>query len=137
MTFVFLHGPQQSGSSATRGHQRGAGKLKAILFTVILAVCAYAAFKIVPAYVDNYQLKDKMQEIARFAVVNRDTEEQVRDKVFKVTDDLNIPVKREEIKVVVLQKGVTISVNYTVPVDLMFYQTELHFTTMSQNSALF
>jgi hypothetical protein len=134
---VFLHGTQRPGSSASRRYERGEGKFKAILFTVILAMCAYTAYKIVPAYVANYQLKDRMREIALFGVVNRETEEQVRDKVFKVTDDLDIPVKREEIKVVALQKGVTISVNYTVPVDLMFYQTELHFATTSENAALF
>jgi hypothetical protein len=46
---------------------------KAILFTVIFLMAIYTTFKIVPAYVSEYQLHDKMQEVARFAVVNRYT----------------------------------------------------------------
>ncbi|GAC1623676.1 MAG: hypothetical protein NVS9B13_17610 [Candidatus Acidiferrum sp.] len=134
---MFLFGSKQPGSSACRRSERGEGKIKAILVTVIIATGVFAGFRIVPAYVNDYQLKDKMQEIARFSVVNRETEEQIRDKVFKVVDDLDLPVKREEIKVIALQKRVTIGVNYTVPIDLKFYQTEIHFTDSAENSALY
>ncbi len=89
-----------------------------------------------PAYVAEYQLTDKMQEQARFAVVNRYTEEQVRDIIYKVVKDLEIPVKREDIKVVTNNDVVKISVDYTVPVDLLVYQLNLHFTPSSENKAL-
>ena len=39
-----------------------------------------------------------MQEQARFAVVNRYNEDQIRDNIFKMVQDLEIPVKREQIK---------------------------------------
>jgi hypothetical protein len=117
--------------------ERGEGTFKAILFTVVLVIAAYAAFKTVPAYVDNYQLKDKMQEIARYAVVNRESEEQIRDQVAKQLDDLRIPVKPDQIKIVALQKRVTINVDYAIPIDLAVYQTELHFSDNADNSSLF
>src|ERR1700730_17654104 len=79
--------------------ERGSGKIKAILVTAILAFAVYAAVKIVPPYAAEYQLADKIQEQARFAVVNRYTEEQIRDNVFKVVQDLGIPAKREDIKI--------------------------------------
>ena len=44
-----------------------------------------------------------MQEMARFGIVNRYSDEQIRDNVFKVVQDLDIPVKREDIKVSVTQ----------------------------------
>jgi predicted AlkP superfamily phosphohydrolase/phosphomutase len=94
------------------------------------------AYKILPAYVAEYQLADKMQEQARFSVVNRYSEEQVRDNIFKVVKDLEIPVKREEIKVVSNQDVVKISMDYTVPVDLLVYQLNLHFTPSSENKSL-
>ena len=78
-----------------RAGEHGAGKIKAIIVTAILAFAVYAAIKIVPPYAAEYQLADKMQEQARFAVVNRYTEEQIRDNVFKVVQDLEIPAKRE------------------------------------------
>lgn len=124
-------------ATARHGFERGEGKLKTVIVVTVLALAIYAAFKIVPAYVNDYQLSDKMQEQARFAVVNRYTEEQIRDNVFKVVQDLEIPAKREDIKIVATNAVVKISLDYTVPVDLMMYHMDLHFNPSSENKALF
>jgi hypothetical protein len=116
--------------------ERGAGTIKAILWTVLLIYGAFVAYKILPAYVAEYQLQDKMQEQAKFAVVNRYPEEQIRDSIFKVVKDLDIPVKREEIKITATQDVVRIACDYTVPVDLLVYQMNLHFTPSSENKNL-
>src|ERR1700736_6239720 len=120
-----------------RLHQRGEGKIKAIIVTAIIAFAVYAAVKIVPPYAAEYQLADKMQEQARFAVVNRYTDEQIRDNVYKVVRDLEIPVKREIIKVEASREIVKISMDYTVPIDLLSYRLDLHFTPSSENRALY
>jgi cell division protein FtsL len=112
--------------------QRGAGKLKAIIYTAILVAGVFVAFKIVPLYVANYQLKDKMAEQARFAVVNRYSDEQIRDVIFKTVQDLDIPAKREDIKVEHTNHGLRISLNYTTPVDFMVYQTDWNFAPASE-----
>ncbi len=122
--------------SAARFGERGAGKLKAILYTVILVLLIYSAFKIIPVYVQDYQLSDKMQETARFAVVNRYNEEQIRDTIFKEIQSLEIPAKREDIKVSSSQSVVKISVDYTVPVDLFFYHMDIHFTPSGENKSI-
>lgn len=116
--------------------QQGAGTIKAILWTVLLIYGAFVAYKILPAYVAEYQLQDKMQEQAKFAVVNRYPEEQIRDSIFKVIKDLEIPVKREDIKITATQDVVRIAVDYSVPVDLLVYQMNLHFTPSSENKNL-
>jgi hypothetical protein len=116
--------------------ERGAGTIKAILWTVLLIYGAFVAYKILPAYVAEYQLQDKMQEQAKFAVVNRYPEEQIRDSIFKVVKDLDIPVKREEIKITATQEVVRIACDYTIPVDLLVYQMNLHFTPSSENKNL-
>lgn len=110
--------------------------MKAIVWTIVLVYGAYAAYKIIPAYVAEYQLADKMQEQARFAVVNRYTEEQVRDNIWKVAQDLEIPVKREQIKISDTSSLVRISMEYTVPVDLLVYHVDLHFTPSSENKSI-
>ncbi len=112
--------------------ERGGGRIKAIVYTLFLIVGVYVAFKVVPVYVAEYQLKDKMNEQARFAVVNRYSEDQIRDVLFKVVQDLDIPAKREDIKVITTGKGLTISLSYTVPVDLLFYKTEINFSPSSE-----
>ena len=116
--------------------EHGGGTIKAILWTAALIYGAFVAYKIIPAYVAEYQLADKMQEQARFAVVNHYTDDQIRDTIYKVVQDLEIPVKREDIKVVSSQSVVKISLDYTVPVDLLVYHLDLHFTPSSENRAL-
>jgi hypothetical protein len=129
---------KQSRSPLAQGHsQSGEGKLKAVIYTAIFVLLIYAAVKLVPPYISDYQLSDKMQEQARYAVVNRYSEEQIRDNIFKIVQDLEIPAKREDIKVAASNAVVKISLNYTVPVDLLFYHKDLTFSPSSENKALF
>ena len=120
-----------SWSPANRA-QRGEGRLKAIVYTMILVAAVYAGFKLVPPYVAEYQLKDKMSEQARFAVVNHYTEEKVRDIIYQTIQDLDIPAKRDDIKLSNTHAGMAISVSYTVPVDFLVYKTDLNFTPSSE-----
>ena len=122
--------------SKTCREQRGAGKLKAIVWTALLVFLAYAAFKIMPIYIAEYQLADKIQEEARFAIVNHYSEEQIRDAVYKAVQELDIPVARDQIKVLSSPQLVQISLDYTVPVDLIVYRVDLHFTPSGQNRSL-
>ena len=139
MEKIFVHfdgTPERISVTRRRASERGAGKLKSVIFAVVLLLAVYVAFKLVPPYVSEYQLQDKMQELARFGIVNRYSEEQVRENVFKTVQDLDLPVKREDIKVTVTQATCRISLDYTVPVDLLFYSTELHFSPSSENKSL-
>jgi hypothetical protein len=135
--FVGISEPHRPSSrNANRRSQCGEGKLKAIVFTLIIILGIYVAYKLVPPYVNEYQLQDKMEELARFGIVNRYSDEQVRENVYKEVQDLNLPIKREDIKVTVTQATCRISVDYTVPVDMFFYSTELHFSPSSENKSL-
>ena len=116
--------------------QRGEGKLKAVIITVILAVAILAAWKMVPPYAAQYQLNDKITEIARFAVINHDSEDKIKDAVFKTMQDLEIPATREAIKVTSSPAKVTILVDYTIPVDILFYHIDLHFTPSTEGKSL-
>jgi hypothetical protein len=118
-------------------HQRGEGKVKTILFLLFFASMIFIGFRTVPAYVAEYQLADKMQESARFAVVTRQNEDQIRESIYKVVQDLEIPAKKEDIKITSTNSLVTIAIDYNVPVDLLFYQTEMHFSPSSANKSLF
>ena len=85
---------------------------------------------------NDYQLADKMQEQSRYAMVNHFTEEQIRDNIFKVVQDLDIPAKREDIKIVANGSVVRISLDYTIPVDVLVYHTDLHFSPNSETKSL-
>lgn len=117
--------------------ERGEGRLKGILIVVIIVLAIYTAWKIVPPYVNDYQLADKMQEQSRYAMVNHYTVEQIRDNIYKVMVDLDIPAKKEDIKIVADSNVVKVSLDYTVPVDVLVYHTDLHFTPNSETKSLF
>ena len=119
-----------------RRFELGEGRLKGILIVVVIVLAIYTAWKMVPPYVNDYQLADKMQEQSRYAMVNHYTEEQIRDNLYKVMVDLDIPAKREDIKIVANGNVVKISLDYTVPVDVLVYHTDLHFTPNSETKSL-
>jgi hypothetical protein len=116
-----------------RKSEHGEGKFKAILVTAILIFLLYAAVKMVPPYVAEYQLADKMQETARYASVTRSSPDQIKDTVFREMKDLDIPATREELVVTAEGGRVSISLDYKVPIDLIVYKFDLHFTPSSAN----
>jgi uncharacterized protein YpmS len=113
--------------------ERGEGKFKAILVTVILVFFVYVAVKVVPPYISEYQLSDKIQETARFASVTRSNEEKIRETIFREIQDLDIPATKEDVKVSAVNGKVSITVDYTVPIDLTVYKFDLHFTPSGSN----
>ncbi len=117
---------------STQRLQRGEGRLKGLLYLAFLIIAVFVAIKVIPAYVADYQLKDKMSEQAKFAIVNRYTEDQIKDNIFRTIQDLDIPAKREDIKVTNTNHGLAIGVQYTVPVDFVVYKTDLNFDTSSE-----
>ena len=121
----------------SRNRERGGSKLKAILWLLVFVAGALTAFKVVPVYIDNYSLQDKMLTEARFATVNHPTEDRIRDDIFKEIQELEIPAHREDIKVEASSRGVKISVDYTVNVDLKVYQLKLHFSPAVDNRSLY
>ena len=125
-----------SGFRTGRRSERGEGKLKAIIVTAIFLLCVIAGVKVIPPYVAEYQLNDKIQEIARFGIVEHSTEDQIKDKVMKTIEDLEIPATKDNVKVTAGTQRVSISVDYTVPVDIFFYHVDLHFTPSSENKSL-
>lgn len=116
--------------------ERGEGRAKAIMGTLLLAMFVYTCFKVAPAYMNDYQLKDKMEQEARFAVVNRKSEEDLREIIFREIQELNIPAKKEDIKIDLGGRGVKISLDYVVPLDLIFYHGEMHFSPSSESKPL-
>ena len=119
-----------------RERERGAGRLKAIIWLLIFLALVYLGIKIVPAYFNNYQLEDTIRVEARFATVQRKAEEDIRNDIYRKIQDLDIPARREDIRVQSTDRGVRISVDYTVEVDLLGYKLRLQFNPSADNRAL-
>ena len=95
-----------------------------------------AAVKIVPPYFANFQLQDSIQTEARFALVNHKGEDEVRDDVWRKIQELGIAARKDEVKVSVVGPSVTISVDYSVPIDLKAFQFSLQFHPHADNHTI-
>jgi cell division protein FtsL len=119
-----------------RSRERGSGNLKAIIWTVILVAFIYGAVMVLPVLISEYEFQDSLQEIARFASVNRKTAEQVRQSVMEEAQKEDLPVQAENIKVDGYSGNVHINVDYSVTVDLKVYQWTFNFHPAANNAAL-
>ncbi|PYV14720.1 MAG: hypothetical protein DMG21_17285 [Acidobacteria bacterium] len=110
----------------------GRGRLKALFALALLAGTIYLGFKVIPIYVNNYDLTQHIQDVAVNATVHRSSVENITKDVVSYASDLGLPVTAENVKV---RTGsiVTIDVDYLVPIDLKFYTLMLHFTPSAEN----
>ena len=119
------------------GRERERGiSFKSVLALFVVVSIIYLGYKIVPAFVNNYQFQDTVDTEAKFALVNRRGEEDVRDSVFKKARELDLPIKREQIKVTVDMHGVKININYVVPIELPGYTWNLAFAASADSRYL-
>jgi hypothetical protein len=131
----FLAGPGGSAPRKRNG-ESGAGKAKAIIWTMILAAFIYAAAMMLPVLINEYQFQDSLQTIARFASVNRRNPEQIRQAVMEEAQKEDLPVQAEDVKVISNAGNIRIDVDYSVTVDLKVYQWTLNFHPAASNASL-
>ena len=116
--------------------QRGAIRLKVVFWTAILAALIYISIKIIPPYFSNYQLEDDLHEEALFSL-GKFNDETVRDRILRKIQVHGIEATKDNIHILQNDvRGLKISVDYTVNVDLKVYELKLHFTPTSDNQSL-
>lgn len=123
---------------AQQKRERGGSRINLVITLLIVGFLVFAAVKIVPAYVNNYQFQDSMESEARFALsYPTKNPEDIRNDLWQKAQDLSIPLaSKDAIKVTEDQQNVTISVDYAVPVDLKVYQFTLQFHPHADNHTI-
>src|SRR5579863_1582433 len=121
---------------AIRG-QRGGGKLRAIVWTLILAAFVFVCAKIIPPYYANYQFEDWLKTQVPFLMVNHTTDDALVAAIIKEMKSEGVTVTKENIKILQnTSQGINVQIDYNVPVDLIVYSTNLHFTPAMNSQAL-
>ena len=110
--------------------------MKLFLLLVLLGSMIFAGVKILPIYVDNYQMQDAIESEARFAIGNRLNSKDIRDNVWKKVNEIGIPADQDSLKVSASPGSVRISLDYTVPVDLLVYKFTLDFHDHADNRSI-
>jgi len=128
----------QIGDTSKKLGERGGSKLNFLLTIVILGALVFAAVKIVPVYVANFEFQDSIQSESRFALAGypKKSVDDIRDDVFKKAQELGIPAKEDDIQVTVDNSDVDIALDYTVPINLAVYQFTLQFHPHADNHSI-
>jgi hypothetical protein len=118
--------------------ERGGSKLSLLITLIIVVAMGFTAVKIVPIYVENYQFQDSIEAESRFALTGypKKGPDEVRADIFKKAQELDLPVKSEDIRVSITNGSVEIGTDYSVPIDLKVYQFTLQFHPHADNHSI-
>jgi hypothetical protein len=112
----------------------GRGNLGCLFGLLLVGGLGYLGYKFIPPYVDHFQLKDAMTEIAVYNAVGAGSSRgptTVQEAVLQKAKELEIPLKKEDIKVRHEGDKIFISVKYVIPVELpgRIYDLKFEFTS--------
>ena len=118
--------------------ERGGSKLNLIFTLFFLGAMVFIAVKMVPVYFANYQFQDSIESESRFALTGypKKSSDDIREDLWKKTQELGIPAKKEDIRVVVQNGSVDLALDYSVPIDLTVYQFTLKFHPHADNHTI-
>ena len=133
---ILFHPASSKDVASKRDGESGKGTLKAVVWTMILVAFIYATAMVLPVLINEYQFQDSIQDIARFASVNRKSNEQIQKAVLEEAQKEDLPVEAADIKVVSNAGNIHINVDYSITIDLKVYQWTLNFHPAASNASL-
>src|SRR5690349_20107012 len=102
------------------------------------ALVVYLIYMLVPPFFHNYQFQDYIEQSAKEnTYAYNKSEDQIRQAVFKEAQDDSIPITADQIQVNKGNQTCSISVNYTVHVDLPLFPQDFHFSASSSNKLIY
>ncbi len=132
-----LHACQKKPNLRVRNGQSGKVKATFILFLIVFTISIYVGWKMIPPYIAEYELEDWMRTQTPYFLVNHMPDETLRATIAKELLTRNIPADKDNVKIVANNsRSLQFEVDYTVPVDLGFYQTQLHFSPSADSQSL-
>lgn len=99
--------------------EAGDTKLGCIVWLIIMAVLTVAMWQIVPAKMRSAELYDYITDQARLA--QRSSHEQLKKKILKKAGELEIPLRKEDLKVTGGRERISIHCTYSIPIELPGY----------------
>lgn len=110
------------------------GQLKALLGFAIVAGFAYVCYVVGPAYFNNYQFQDDLNQQLKYMQNAGKSDDDIKAEVIKKALNENLAITPEQIRITRFNKSITVDVNYTVHVDLPGYSTDLDFHPTASNT---
>ena len=116
-----------------RYSERGFLSITAVLSLLFLGALIFVAFRLIPPYIDNYELQDAISNLVRTATYAPVTEQELRQTIKKRAEELGIELDDRQLVVQKNKSSVNISAQYDVTVDLLAREVVLHFQPSAGN----
>jgi len=100
-----------------RSNEKGEGKVGLMITLIIVAVAIFLGAKIIPVRVAAYEFRDVMREEARYGAV-RNSDAIVTKRILEKAAELEIPLKKKNLKVSRTPGQMVIKATYEQPIDL-------------------
>jgi hypothetical protein len=130
-------GSQRAAGRAV-SEERGGARLRLLVFLIVVFVLGYGGYKVLPPFYNNYLLQDWLnQQVPQMMGRYQGNEDALKAVVQKEMDTDGIPATADNIHI--LQddaNGLSLEIDYDVPVDLDVYQLRLHFSPSYNSQSL-
>ena len=123
-------------SRRDRNPERGGSGVKLFLMLVVLGSMVFAGVKIMPAYINNYQIQDAVESEARFAIGNRLAAKDIRTDIMRKVKEIGIPAEDNDLQITATPGAVLITLDYSVPIDLLVYKYTKDFHVHADNRSI-
>lgn len=105
-------------NSAARRRQAGAIGFGGLFLLAILGCGIYAGFKFLPPTVANFEFNNDVQQEARLALYNGDSDDAIRSKLLNQAQSLGIPIVADQIAIARPSGDVSIAAQYQITVAI-------------------
>lgn len=109
-----------------RRSERGEGNLGCILWLLALGLAVLIAWKAVPVKLQSTELYDYMDELAKFSAAQVPPD-QLKKRILDRAAQLQIPLRKENVRVQRNGDRIYMEVEYTIPVEFPGYTYQWNF----------
>jgi hypothetical protein len=97
-----------------------------IFWTAVLVIAVFLSWKLIPVKVNNAEMVDFMTEVAQFQSAQKPPEE-LKTIIIARAAEIGIPLTKENLVVIRNGDRIRMTLDYTVPVDLVVFTYNWHF----------
>ena len=117
--------------------QIGESKIGCIFWLVVLGYVAFVSWQMVPVKMKSVDLDQFIVRTAeRASLEQRNTEKTLRTAIMKEADELNLPLKADDLSVKRTGARITVEASYTVPINLVVKTWDWEITHKVQRSII-
>ena len=100
-----------------QSNEKGEGRIGLMITLIIVAVAIFLGVKVIPVRIAAYEFRDVMREEARYGAV-RNNDATVTKRILEKAAELEIPLKKQDLRVSRTPGQMVISATYEQPIDL-------------------